>query len=298
MMKKNNLTLSLLVAFSEVAEKRNMVRAAESLGISQPAISMQLARLTDIIGAKLFHETKRYELTDVGARVLADARTIISMVEKLPNAVNIATSSILNIGFSIDAFEFAQSIVTNEFSGEHLFKIHCLDSGDTLSAALDGDLDLAVVFLPPDFTGTTIGEIPCQLVISAFETQARVPNQPSKDTMQINLATYGPSCPYRMTTLKYLSSSQLPFQHTYIASSPIALLEIIRSRKGCAPFPLFLRDSRYANAPYSIDFYLPAVRLALLSNNPQFRIRNQQRLWRILNKLRTTIAAAEQSNRI
>jgi DNA-binding transcriptional LysR family regulator len=63
--------------FTVVAEHRNLRRAAEALGLSQPALSKSLRRLEGSISAKLVRRTpKGVELTTVGNALLAQVRRI------------------------------------------------------------------------------------------------------------------------------------------------------------------------------------------------------------------------------
>lgn len=288
-MMKNTLTLSLLQTFVVVADKKNMVSACAVLHITQPAVSMQLSRLKEIVGDDLFHDTKRYELTDVGRRLLGEARLILDMSSKVPGMGTRSGLGHLNIGFSIDAYEFAQGSVTREFSQDHLLKIHCMSSGETLAAALDGCLDVAVVFLPPSYSGPSVGEISCRLVLAHLgETPS-----PATPGRPFNLATYGPTCPYRLTALKYFAEMAVPFAHSHIASSPAGLREVLASGGICAPIPLFLKRNRYVDTAITTDIVLPNVRLGLLANNLRFRHANQAKLWRVLSWLTGAVAAAE-----
>jgi DNA-binding transcriptional LysR family regulator len=50
----SKLDLNLLVAFEALLAERNVSRAAARLGLSQPAVSAQLARLRDVFGDRLF----------------------------------------------------------------------------------------------------------------------------------------------------------------------------------------------------------------------------------------------------
>jgi DNA-binding transcriptional LysR family regulator len=61
--------------FVAVAENRNFRMAAEQLGRSQSAVSMQIKQLEEQVGVSLFHRTtRRVELTSEGERLLAHAR--------------------------------------------------------------------------------------------------------------------------------------------------------------------------------------------------------------------------------
>src|SRR5690349_9064390 len=63
--------------FAVVAEHGNLRRAAESLGLSQPALSKSLRRLEKSMAAKLVRRIpKGVELTTVGAALCTQARRI------------------------------------------------------------------------------------------------------------------------------------------------------------------------------------------------------------------------------
>ena len=63
--------------FEEIAEQRNLGRAAERLGLSQPALSKSLRRLEDALQVKLFdRNSKGLELTAEGSLLLARARDL------------------------------------------------------------------------------------------------------------------------------------------------------------------------------------------------------------------------------
>ena len=53
-MDMKNVDLNLLKVFAALAEQRSVTRAAESLGLSQPATSAALARLRRLLGDPLF----------------------------------------------------------------------------------------------------------------------------------------------------------------------------------------------------------------------------------------------------
>src|SRR5215207_10080465 len=63
--------------FEEIAEQRHLSRAAERLGLSQPALSKSLRRLEDALQVKLLdRNSKGLELTAEGSLLLARARDL------------------------------------------------------------------------------------------------------------------------------------------------------------------------------------------------------------------------------
>lgn len=68
----------LLQVFVSVAEQRSFRRAADDLGRSQSAVSMQIQQLEAQLGVALFHRTTRWvEATAEGARLLTHAQRAV-----------------------------------------------------------------------------------------------------------------------------------------------------------------------------------------------------------------------------
>jgi LysR family transcriptional regulator, benzoate and cis,cis-muconate-responsive activator of ben and cat genes len=88
--------------FTALAEGGNFSRAAERLGISQPALSQQIQRLEEEVGANLFDRTARpVVLTEVGERLLArcaDVLEHIRAIERLSAAASQGETGRLRIG--------------------------------------------------------------------------------------------------------------------------------------------------------------------------------------------------------
>src|SRR5436190_364830 len=75
-----NLDPDLLRAFVAVAEQRSFTRAAVMLNRTQSAVSMQIKRLEDRLGAELFNRTKaNVDLSAAGEGLLGYARQILSL---------------------------------------------------------------------------------------------------------------------------------------------------------------------------------------------------------------------------
>ena len=75
------LDSQLLSTFVAAADSANFTEAANAIGLTQSAVSMQIKRLEEIVGATLFERTSRgVKLTTSGERLLPNAHRIVSLL--------------------------------------------------------------------------------------------------------------------------------------------------------------------------------------------------------------------------
>lgn len=78
-----NTDIGELQAFIAVAEKSSFRAAAESLFISQPALSRRIDKLERDLGSQLFERTtRRVSLTDAGRQLLTHAQAVMDELEQ------------------------------------------------------------------------------------------------------------------------------------------------------------------------------------------------------------------------
>jgi LysR family hydrogen peroxide-inducible transcriptional activator len=89
------MTLAQLSYIVAVDTHRHFVKAAEHCGITQPTLSMQIQKLESELGVRIFDRTKQpVEPTDLGRRLIDQARLILSESERLGEIVNEATGTV------------------------------------------------------------------------------------------------------------------------------------------------------------------------------------------------------------
>ena len=73
-----------LAAFCAVVEKKSFSQAAERLGVTQPAVSLQIRALEKRLGAQLLDRSgRRVEPTEAGHRLYRNAQRMLSLEEQL-----------------------------------------------------------------------------------------------------------------------------------------------------------------------------------------------------------------------
>ena len=103
-----NLDLNLLVTLDVLLRERNVTRAAEQLGSSQPAVSAALARLRRHFGDDLLDRVgNRYELTPLAARLAERTGPALAGVRRVFDA---------GVEFDPSAVEREFTVVTSDYA--------------------------------------------------------------------------------------------------------------------------------------------------------------------------------------
>lgn len=77
------ITLHQLRIFSAVAHSSSLTRAAKQLGVTQPSLSQQLAKLESVLGGRLFDRVNnQLILTDAGRFLLRKAETVLAEMDE------------------------------------------------------------------------------------------------------------------------------------------------------------------------------------------------------------------------
>lgn len=151
------LDSELLRTFVAVADTGNLTRGAEIVHRTQSAVSMQIKRLEETVGAPLFQRGPRgVALTAKGGQLLANARRIVSLIDET-TASMAAPPLVGRVRLGVPE-EYGVSVLQHAF--EAFAKVHpeveislrYARSGQNTQAIAADELDLAVVFEWEEFT--------------------------------------------------------------------------------------------------------------------------------------------------
>jgi DNA-binding transcriptional LysR family regulator len=141
--------------FRAIAAARHMTRAAEQLGVTQPALSAMLKKLEGELGAPLLHRTGRgVELTEAGRAFLAFADEAVLAADAGVKAVREIAGlerGSIRIGGGATATAYILPSVVGEIRRRHpglTFYIREAGSSAVVASVLSGELDLGIVTLP------------------------------------------------------------------------------------------------------------------------------------------------------
>jgi DNA-binding transcriptional LysR family regulator len=141
----------LLRSFAFVAEERSFTRAAERVGRTQSAVSMQMQRLETVLGQKLLLRGKggSVQLTPHGNFLLDRSRELLAMNDQIWSAFRSpAMHGTLRLGTPDDyALRYLPTIL-KRFADSHPgvdVDVLCESSSSLRERLLHGDLDLTLI---------------------------------------------------------------------------------------------------------------------------------------------------------
>jgi DNA-binding transcriptional LysR family regulator len=141
-----------LHAFCAVVEKKSFSQAAEQLGVTQPAVSLQVRALEDRVGQTLLDRSgRRVEPTEAGRRLYRSAQRMLALEEQLLEEVAADDGRIggtLGIGASTGPGAHLVPLLLCEFQAQHPDLHVALSIWDTqtvIEKVADRQLELGVV---------------------------------------------------------------------------------------------------------------------------------------------------------
>lgn len=150
-----------LAAFCTVVERRSFSQAAERLGVTQPAVSLQLRALERRLGVQLVDRSgRRVEPTEAGWRLYRGAQRLLALEEQLVNDVaGVAEGALvgtLEIGASTGpgGIVLAQLLCAFAESNPELHvQLEVFDTQSVVERVADRSLELGVVGAAPRHRG-------------------------------------------------------------------------------------------------------------------------------------------------
>jgi DNA-binding transcriptional LysR family regulator len=142
-----------LAAFCAVVERRSFSQAAERLGVTQPAISLQVRSLEKRLGTRLLDRSgRRVEPTEAGWRLYRGAQRMLALEDQLVADVAATTEGDIGgdlvIGASTGPAAIAMPVLLCEFQRENPDVRVFLTVSDTHSVVqrvADRELELGIV---------------------------------------------------------------------------------------------------------------------------------------------------------
>ena len=156
-----NITFRQLRVFLEVAQSGSMTRAAESLHLTPPAVSMQVKELESQVGLPLFdREGRQVSLSTAGEYFLVHARRLMGALKDAENSMarfRKLEQGMLTIGMVSTAKYFVPRLLAQfreEHSGVDVRLRVTTNREQLLTMMQGGEVDLCVMGRPPKEVAT------------------------------------------------------------------------------------------------------------------------------------------------
>ncbi len=144
-----------LQVFHTVARQLSFTKAAESLHMTQPAVTFQVRQLEEYFNTRLFDRThNRISLTEAGQRVYEYADRIFSLYAEMENSVRDLTgevSGVLMLGASTTIAEYMLPALLGDFKAKYpevSIRLQVANTDGIVSMVENNSIDLGVVEAP------------------------------------------------------------------------------------------------------------------------------------------------------
>ena len=227
---KRDLEIDLLRAFVAVAANRNFTRAAQAIGRTQSAVSLQIKRLEEIVGKRLFKRDRQsVSITQTGETLLVYANRIIATNDAALSSIRRPeVQGLIRIGAPDDYATYLLPPVLSAIGGEHprlQFEVICDNAGDLVPMLDDGDLDVVVATHAPEAVAGEIARYEPLHWVAA-------PDYADDPEAPLSLVLFPAGCVCRDIALDALRRIERPWRVSYSTRS-IGLMETAVLRDGC-----------------------------------------------------------------
>jgi len=212
-----NLDMDVLRTLAVAMDLGGFSKAAERLGRSQSAVSLQMRRLEERVGRPLFRrEGRGLALTDVGDVVLSYARQILELNDQAVAAARgIAIGGSVRFGVPQDFGDSWLPGVLARFSRAHpsvLIEVRVDRANKLVERIAEGGLDLALMWGNPPVANTvTVQRLP--MVWIGLKGYAL----PRGDT--VPLALFESPCVFRQPGVEALERTHRPWRLAFTSPS-------------------------------------------------------------------------------
>lgn len=227
-----NIPTELLRTFVTIADAGGFSLAGAILGRSQPAISLQVKRLEELLESTLFQRNNGLQVTEEGEILLGFARRILEINDSAVN--RLAKSSIsgkVRLGIPNDFEVSFLPKLLNQFSQAHpdvSLEVNCDLSVKLLQDFQQGDYDLVLATASLlDSKLSKANEEFVESIVWVTNGQFTWPKQ-----QPIPLVVYPSGCRYRQQIIAKLNQEGIAWRIAYSSSSLLGIQAAIEAGLG------------------------------------------------------------------
>ncbi len=231
-----NLDIDLLRAFVAIAQAKNISRAAERLLRNQSTVSLQLKRLEEAIGQKLFDRSpRRVELTPYGHTLLVYAQQILALNDEVvARSGEPEMEGTVRLGVPEDFATMYMPDVLGEFAKAYplvALEVTCDLTLNLLERFRSGDFEIVLVKREPAARSTGVRVWREPLVWTSGAGFA-----PPK-AGEIPLVVSPEPCVYRKRATEALTRARRPWRVAYTCASLAGAQAAVKAGLGLTVLP-------------------------------------------------------------
>jgi DNA-binding transcriptional LysR family regulator len=226
-----NLPIDNLRTLVAVVDLGSYTKAADRVGRTQPAVTLQIQKLQELAGCRIMKAGGRdFTLTEDGELLLRYARQILRLNDEIASRLlRRKPEGVVRIGLPTDyAVAFLQRVLTNfvEQHKEVELEISCQLSTLTMQRLADDDLDLAIAIYSDrqnDSLAYSWAERPIWVTAENSETHLKNP---------VPIAAHDKGCEYRERMIRALDSIGRAWRIAYVSPGISGLQEAVKAGFG------------------------------------------------------------------
>lgn len=244
-MQINALTIKHLRYFSAIAKFEHFARASEYCAISQPALSLQIKQMEEIVGAPLVERnTRNVRLTNLGRAIAARAEDVLKTVDEIGDLVRATAEEFTGL-FRLGVIPTIAPYLLPEALNLLSKKYPKLDIAlrETLTPVLiselqNGNIDAAILALPiaePALTEVKLFSEDFLLVRPLTDKGQPIPNV--KDLRELKLLLLEDGHCFRDQALSFCAAGKVRPKNIMDGSSLTTLVQLVGSGVGVTLIP-------------------------------------------------------------
>lgn len=227
----------LLRTFLEVGKTRHFGRAAESLYLTQSAVSFRIRQLESQLGSPLFSRQRgNVHLTPAGERLLPYAESILQTWGRARQDVSLSENYMEQISLGASSSVWELSGISDWINASHqalpeiAFRMESVSRQDIVRALLEKSIDMALLGDPPKVEGFKLK----QVASFEFKLVSTLPNVSFNQLPSIPLAYLDWGTRFSIEHARISELQRTPLLH---ASSSNVVVNFLLANTGMAYLP-------------------------------------------------------------
>jgi LysR family transcriptional regulator, hydrogen peroxide-inducible genes activator len=243
--------LRQLECFCAVARTGSFTKAAQDLGIAQPSLSEQIARLEQVLGAALFERlNRRIELTPLGEAILGKAHALLEDAAALPDHFERARETVrgpLRVGAIPTILPYFLAPLLKGFIDRYReVDLHVREgpTSELVEQVSEGMLDVAVLSVPVVGAGLVMKELfrdPLFLAVPEAHPLANAEKVQLRRVSEERLLILKDGHCLRDETLAVCDRARARFAGQFEVDQFLTIFELIRAGFGVSIVPEMAR---------------------------------------------------------